>query len=154
MRLLLYSTLAVVLAYGSVSALADQPPDWLQGQEAGPHPIRVLQVDDHGSVWGVAHIDGYVLTSWWRISGMDLPRAGRQAECSDERSLADAAARSMRWLTVGKAVTITALSGSPDQRHLAGRIILPDGRDLSEALIGMGLARRKGSTKRDPWCGW
>lgn len=85
---------------------------------------------------------------------MELPRAGRLAECSDEQSLAHAAVRSMRWLTVGKAVTITMLSGSLGQRHLAGRIILPDGRDLSEALIGMGLARREGTTKRDPWCGW
>lgn len=154
MRLLLYSTLAVLLACGSAPAPADEPPDWLHGQEVGPHSLRVLQVDDRGSVWGVAHIDGYVLPSWWRISGMDLPRVGRQAECSDERSFADAAVRSMRWLMIGKPVAITALSGSFDHHHLAGRIILADGRDLSEAMIGMGLARRVGSTERDPWCGW
>lgn len=154
MRALLYFTLTVALSFGCSPTRGDQAPDWLQGLEAGPHPIRVLRVDDDGSVWGVAHVDGYVLPSWWRISGMDMPRPGRGAGCPDERSRADAATRSMRWLMIGKPVTIMALSDSPEPRHLAGRIILSDGRDLSEALIGWDLARRKGSTERDPWCGW
>ncbi len=145
---------SVLFGLATGSALADEAPAWLQDVQPGPYPIRVMQVEADGSIWGVAHIDGYVLPKLWRLHGVELPRPGRQAECSDERSRAAAAVRSIQCLTVGKPTAIKEVSSAPETERLAGRIILSDGRDLADALLRFGLARPQGTTVRDPWCGW
>jgi endonuclease YncB( thermonuclease family) len=57
-----------------------------------------------------------------------------------------------RSLVVGQVVTLTAVQPDKDDKRVDAYVRLPDGRDLGDALIAVGLARPYGGGRRDGWC--
>lgn len=103
----------------------------------------------------------------FRLVGFDTPETGRQARCSYERELGDAATARLRSLIrMAASAELTAVQcscrpgthGTPECNY--GRScgsLRVDGRDVGSILISEGLARpyvcgATGCPRRRPWC--
>jgi micrococcal nuclease len=58
----------------------------------------------------------------------------------------------IRSLVVGQVVTLTAVQPDKYDKRVDAYVRLPDGRDLSDALIAAGLARPYSGGRRAEWC--
>lgn len=134
---------------------ADGVPDWMREVGDGPHPFRAVQVSEDGQIAATAIIGGTAWPLRWKLRGIETPKPGGLAECSDERERAAAMARGVRFLIQFKPASITDIAPDHEPGVLTGRVLLDDGRDLGDLLVGFGFARRETVAPwQEPWCGW
>lgn len=136
-------------------ASADGVPNWMQDAGNGPHPFRAFLVQENGQIAATAIIGGTAWPLRWKLRGIETPKPGGLAECSDERERAAAMARGVRFLIQFKSASITDIAPDHEPGVLTGRVLLDDGRDLGDLLVGFGFARRDTAARwQEPWCGW
>ncbi|MGF1628304.1 MAG: thermonuclease family protein [Kiloniellaceae bacterium] len=85
-----------------------------------------------------------------RIMGLDTPELPPHNKCASEKELGYAARDRLRALLEGAEVAFC-----PDGRDRYGRtlaVVLVDGRDVADVLIGEGLAREYNGGRRQGWC--
>jgi len=85
-----------------------------------------------------------------RLMGLDTPEMPPRAKCEAERAGAYAARDRLRALLRGAVVAFC-----PDGQDRYGRtlaVVLADGRDVAEVLIGEGRAREYHGGRRAGWC--
>jgi endonuclease YncB( thermonuclease family) len=115
----------------------------------GPIPATVERVIDGDTVEVRARIwlDQVVTTSV-RLAGVDAPEI-RRPDCAAERERGAAAMAFVAALAPAD-VTLLELEHDKYGGRVVARLILPDGRDLSELLLAEGHAVPIGA--EDPWC--
>jgi endonuclease YncB( thermonuclease family) len=118
---------------------------------AGPVAAEVVEIVDGDTLAVRARIWlGQELETRVRLAGVDTPEV--HGPCERERRLAAAAREFLeRRLAAGRVMLRDVQFGKYAGRVVA-RVVTADGQDLSDALIGAGLARRYGGGKRLPWC--
>jgi micrococcal nuclease len=87
-----------------------------------------------------------------RLANIDAPETGERCRCQAECRMGEAAKAFAAASVRGAGVVELRPYPRPIDRY--GRTlayVLVDGRDLGEALIGAGLAR-KWTGRREPWC--
>lgn len=85
-----------------------------------------------------------------RIMGLDTPELPPHNKCASEKERGYVARDRLRALLSGAEVAIC-----PDGQDRYGRtlaVVLADGRDVAEVLIGEGLAREYHGGRRAGWC--
>lgn len=147
--------LTLLAALAANPAPADDVPDWMREAGSGPYPFRAFLVREDGQIAATAVVGGTAWPLRWKLRGIETPKPGGRAECSDERQRAAALARGVRFLIQSKPAVITDIAPDPESGVLAGRVLLDDGRDLGDVLVGFGVARRETTARwKEPWCGW
>jgi endonuclease YncB( thermonuclease family) len=84
-----------------------------------------------------------------RLPNIDAPETGDRARCAAEREAGAAATAFVRAAVAGKPVVLRRIGLDRYGRTLA--YVRVDGRDLGDAVIAAGLARRW-SGRRHAWC--
>jgi micrococcal nuclease len=84
-----------------------------------------------------------------RLRNADTPEI--KGKCAAEKHLAQQA-RAFALQLVGKVVTLGDVKVDKYARRVDAYVIMPDGRDLGQALIAAGLARPYSGGKRAGWC--
>ncbi len=93
----------------------------------------------------------------WRIAGLDAPEV-RDAACAEERRRGEAATKRLAELLSDGPFSLVPTAG--DARDRYGRRlgeVTRNGRDITDALLREGLARRNGWGEDPGWCpttGW
>src|SRR5262245_23058191 len=85
-----------------------------------------------------------------RVRGADAPEI--QAHCDSEKRLALAAKQFTTSRLVGKVVLLEDIREDKYPQRVDAYVVLPDGRDLGDALISAGLARPYDGGQRQSWC--
>lgn len=137
--------LALALAVSVAGAAAKE-------RLAGPFVARVEAVIDGDTlavevpVWlGVA------LTTRVRLSGIDTPEL--HGHCQREKDLAEKAKRLLEEETTAQ-VTLRNVAGDKYYGRVEADVTtVPDGLNLSDAMLASGLARPYDGGKRGDWCG-
>src|SRR5215475_10874684 len=81
-----------------------------------------------------------------RVRGADAPEI--QARCAAEKRLALAAKEFTASRLVGRVVLLEDILEDKYPKHVDAYVVLPDGRDLGDALISAGLARPYDGSER------
>jgi endonuclease YncB( thermonuclease family) len=108
--------------------------------------VRVIDGDTlevRARIW----LDQEVTTSV-RLAGVDAPEI-RRPSCAAERALGEAATAFVAALALVD-VTLVEVEHDKYGGRVVARLMLPDGRDLSELLLAEGHAVATGT--EDPWC--
>jgi len=84
-----------------------------------------------------------------RLRNADSPEI--KGKCASEKQLAQQARDFARQLA-GKVVVLEDTKTDKYARRVDAYVIMPDGRDLGQALIAAGLARPYSGGKRVGWC--
>jgi len=90
------------------------------------------------------------MSDWHRIRGADAPEM--EARCAAEKRLALAAKQFTTSRLVGRTVLLEDVREDKYPKRVDAYVIMPDGRDLGEALISAGLARPYDGGHRQSWC--
>jgi micrococcal nuclease len=85
-----------------------------------------------------------------RVRGADAPEI--KAHCAAEKRLALAARQFTTSRLVGRTVLLEDVREDKYPKRVDAYVIMPDGRDLGEALISAGLARPYDGGQRQSWC--
>ena len=128
---------------------------WWQAPVAG-RPMRVDQRFVRCGVrWDDCVIDGDTLRyrgESWRIAGLDAPEV-RDAACAEERRRGEAASeRLVMFLSAAPFDLIPAGRGARDRYGRALAEVRRDRRDVTEAMVREGLARRNRWGEDPGWC--
>ncbi len=143
---------AVGLAGVGLSA-AQQPAGPSDENEpvAGPVAAWVHEVIDGDTVIVRARIWlGQDVETRVRLFGIDAPEL--KARCEEEHRLARAAREFVHDRVMGRRVSLLDIRHDKYGRRVLGRVITPEGEDLGEALIRLGLARAYDGGARQGWC--
>jgi endonuclease YncB( thermonuclease family) len=117
----------------------------------GPIPARVIRVVDGDTIEVAARVWlGQEVTVRLRLSGIDAPEL--RGRCPAERTGAEAARLRLRELAEGRTLSLTSVTGDKFGGRVLARAATAEGLDLSEALLGEGLARPYGGEARASWC--
>ena len=143
---------ALVLGLLVLAAAAGAPGAVAKERLAGPYVANVQRVIDGDTlevevpVWL-----GVDLTTKVRLRGIDAPEL--HGRCPREKDLAAQAKRRLEQETTAQ-VRLTDVEGDKYYGRVEADVAtLPDGLDLSEAMIASGLARPYDGGKRGGWCG-
>jgi endonuclease YncB( thermonuclease family) len=127
------------------------PPATAREVLEGPIPATVIDVIDGDTITVRAQVWlGQVVETRVRLLGVDAPEL--RARCAGERLQAEAALDLVRRLSEGEAVRLRDVRFDKYGGRVLARVELPDGHDLSEALVGAHLARSYGGGQRNSWC--
>jgi micrococcal nuclease len=106
---------------------------------AGPYPAEIVRVIDGDTVEARIHIWlGQDQTTHIRLRGIDAPEL--RGHCPGEREAAAAARDHLAHLLALGRVTVTDISTDKYGGRVDARIRLPDGTDISAAMIKAGHA--------------
>lgn len=118
---------------------------------AGPVAAEVVEIVDGDTLAVRARIWlGQELETRVRLAGVDTPEL--HGKCERERRLAAAARDFLETRLADRPVALRDVQFGKYAGRVVARVVTSDGQDLSDALIGAGLARRYGGGKRVPWC--
>jgi len=120
---------------------------------SGPLPAQVVGVVDGDTlavrvrIW----LDQVVETRV-RLVGIDTPES--RSTCPREKEMAQAARAALAQLVAQGMETVILRDVAHDKYagRVRARVQLPDGTDLSNAMVTAGHARPYGGGKRRPWC--
>jgi micrococcal nuclease len=136
-----------------ILALAASPMG-ADGKErlAGPVVADVQRVIDGDTIVVVAPVwVGIAVTTSVRLRGIDTPEL--HGRCPREKALAAQAKQYLEGKTTAQ-VRLTNVEGDKFFGRVEADVAtVPDGLDLSEAMLKSGLARAYDGGKRDDWCG-
>jgi micrococcal nuclease len=85
-----------------------------------------------------------------RIADIDTPET-HEPRCAAEKALGDRATRRLQQILGTGTVTLQRIERDQDRYGRKLRIVLVDGTSVGETLVGEGLARWYGGSRR-PWC--
>lgn len=118
---------------------------------AGPVAAEVVEVVDgdtivvHARIWLGQEVETRV-----RLFGIDTPEL--HGKCANERRLAAQARAFLAVRLTDRLIALRDVQFGKYAGRVVARVITPGGEDLSDALIGAGLARRYGGGARSTWC--
>ncbi len=113
-------------------------------------PATVLSVYDGDTLNVEAEIwPGLTWQGSVRVRGVDTPEI--RGQCDAEREAAKAARDFVRK-AAGKTVTLTDIERGMYAGRVVADVLLQDGRDLLDALIGAGHGRAYDGGRREGWC--
>ena len=125
-----------------------------QGKErlAGPYVAHVLAVIDGDTLSVTVPVWlGVELSTKVRLRGIDAPEL--HGRCQREKDLAAQAKRTLTSETTAQ-VTLTNVEGDKYYGRVEADVTtVPDGLNLSDAMLSAGLARPYDGGKRGDWCG-
>jgi len=121
---------------------------------AGPVPAHVTDVIDGDTVKVEARIwlDQSIVTTV-RLAEIDAPEIGAHAHCTSERDKADAAKAYLETLVADRDVTLREIKNDKYGGRVDARVVLADGRDVSDLMLAKHLANPYGGGRKTPWCG-
>ena len=118
----------------------------------GPYVANVKRVIDGDTL--VVEVPvwlGMALTTSVRLRGIDTPEM--RGDCQREKDLAAQAKERLSEATT-RQVTLTNVEGDKYYGRVEADVTtVPDGLDLSQAMLASGLARPYDGGKRGDWCG-
>jgi micrococcal nuclease len=120
---------------------------------AGPVPARVVAVVDGDTLEVQAQIWlGQFIQTKVRLESIDTPEL--RSSCELERTKARTAQQFLEVAIQSANSEIVLLNVTDDKfgGRVRARVLLPDGRDLSDALIESGNARLYSGGRRAAWC--
>jgi endonuclease YncB( thermonuclease family) len=118
----------------------------------GGHPAEVLRVFDGDTFEARVRIwPGMDVTTRVRLRGIDAPEM--HARCDDERVKAEAARDALVSILNEGAVGISLIGQDKYGGRVDADVSTARTRDVSEALLARGLARRYSGGRRQSWCG-
>lgn len=138
-------------ALGALGAAASAQPDGqrLEQRLPGPIPATVIRVLDGDTIEVSARIWlDQIVTVEVRLAGVDAPETYRPP-CAEHRDPGLAAAAFVTDLSAGD-VTLFDVEHDKYGGRVVARVVLPDGRDLSDLLLEAGHAWAYGDP--DPLC--
>ena len=147
MRLIKIAALLVLLGgllvpFGE-SGLAETVP--------GPVPARVMRVIDGDTIVVRARIWlGQDIEIQVRFDGVDAPEMN--GKCENERRLAIKARDFIVSLTAGGIVVLRQIHYGKYAGRVVARVLSPDDKDFSKALLQAGLGRLYNGRRRASWC--
>ncbi len=116
----------------------------------GPVPAEVLRVIDGDTVEVEAQIWlGQSLRTLVRILGADTPEL--HGKCARERDLA-IQARTFVAERLAGAVQLRDIGRDKYGGRVTARVIAADGKDITDTLLGAGLAHPYGGGAKAGWC--
>lgn len=117
----------------------------------GPIPAHVVKVIDGDTVRVRAHIWlGQEVETNVRLAGVDAPE--RHSRCAREREMAETARAFVEDRLADGAVTLGAIDHDKYGSRVVARLFLPDGKDLSQALLSAGLVHPYEGGRKARWC--
>ncbi len=119
----------------------------------GPVRAHVVRVIDGDTARVEARIwVGQTITTSVRLAGIDAPEIGSHAHCDFERGKADDAKAYLESLIGDRDVQLTDIRNDKYGGRVDARILLADGRDVSELMLKQNLAMAYGGGRKTPWC--
>ena len=121
----------------------------LEGPVAA-HVIRVIDGDTvavEAQIWINQRINVDV-----RLAGIDAPEIGSHARCDFERDKADAAKAYLASLIEDRDVKLAQIETDKYGGRVDARIVLDDGRDVSDLMLKKRLAMAYEGGRKIPWC--
>ena len=121
----------------------------LEGPVAA-HVVRVIDGDTvavEAQVWINQTVKVDV-----RLAGIDAPEIGSHAHCDFERDKADQAKAYLASLIADRDVKLTAIETDKYGGRVDARIVLDDGRDVSDLMLKKRLAMAYDGGRKTPWC--
>lgn len=115
----------------------------------GAYRARILRVIDGDTVEvRVQAWIGHEIVTRLRLAGIDAPELN--GACPSERALAARARDRLAELASGEEAVLADIRPDKYFGRVAGRLILPDGRDAGQILLAEALARA--GSRRFSWC--
>lgn len=114
-------------------------------------PVDVLRVIDGDTVEVRAHVwlDQTIVTRV-RLKAIDAPEL--RSGCPQEIRQAEAAKAEMARLLAEGRVFLSSLARDKYGGRVLGDLRTPDGKDIGQAMLASGHARRYAGGKRERWC--
>jgi micrococcal nuclease len=117
----------------------------------GPVEAEVERVIDGDTLAAIAHVwPGHSVRVSVRIRGIDAPEM--RSRCAAERAAAEAARRALEELVGGAPVLISNIGGDKYYGRVVADVVVHDGREAADALIGASHARRYAGGERVAYC--
>ncbi len=115
-------------------------------------PAQVLRVIDGDTFVARVHVwPGIDITTKVRLRGIDAPEL--RARCEDERTRALAARDGLTQILQEGEVGISRVGQDKYGGRVDAAVSTVSTRDVSQALLARGLARRYFGGRRESWCG-
>ena len=115
------------------------------------HPAEVVRVIDGDTFEARVHLwPGLDVTTRVRLRGIDAPEF--KARCNEERIKAEAARDALQTILDQGEVGITRVMLDKYGGRVVADASTSRTADVSEALLGAGVARRYSGGHRDGWC--
>ncbi|MFZ1989735.1 MAG: thermonuclease family protein [Alphaproteobacteria bacterium] len=114
------------------------------------HVVRVIDGDTaqvEAQIWINQRIDVNV-----RLTGIDAPEIGTHAHCDFERDKADQAKTYLASLIADRDVKLVGIETDKYGGRVDARILLDDGRDVSDLMLKKRLAMAYDGGRKTPWC--
>jgi endonuclease YncB( thermonuclease family) len=121
----------------------------LEGPVAA-HVVRIIDGDTvavEAQIWINQRIDVDV-----RLAGIDAPEIGTHARCDFERDKADQAKAYLASLIDDRDVKLVGIETDKYGGRVDARIVLDDGRDVSNLMLKKRLAMAYDGGRKTPWC--
>lgn len=119
----------------------------------GPVAAHVVKVIDGDTAKVEARIwTNQRLTIDVRLTGIDAPEIGAHAHCVSERGKADQAKAYLASLIEDRDIKLTRIKDDKYGGRVDARIVLADGRDVSNLMLKRHLAMAYDGGRKTPWC--
>ena len=112
--------------------------------------VRVVDGDTvavEAQIWINQRIDVDV-----RLAGIDAPEIGSHARCDFERDKADQAKAYLASLIDDRDVRLIGIETDKYGGRVDARILLDDGRDVSDLMLKKRLVMAYDGGRKTPWC--